>query len=393
MKRQIRKILTLVMILAGVTTSVFAQQGFGITKPDASALVDITSTTMGFLPPRMTDAQMAAIASPAEGLVVYNTTRHCMMYYSSGAWISFSVTSSAQLPVASAVSPYGSFALGGIVNVSYIYYQATGIAAGTPIYQWYSSPTGVDANKVALLDGTGNPYTNTVGAGKYLAVGVTPVTSTGIRGTEVMSPWYQVGIDCPGTMTVNHVTGWGAPLDKTVTYNVVSTTLGGSGPKCWITQNLGADHEATSATDGTEASAGWYWQFNRVQGYKHDGSTRLPSVWNPVTNEFSNWLLDNDPCALQLGAGWRLPTRAEWATAIGPWYDFTAAFNSVLKLHAAGLLNSDGSLGFRGSFGAYWSSTQYDASTGAYMGMNSGTSTMTYVVKDRGQSVRCLRDY
>ena len=40
----------------------------------ASAQVAIDSTTKGFLPPRMTTTQINAIASPAEGLVVYNTT-------------------------------------------------------------------------------------------------------------------------------------------------------------------------------------------------------------------------------------------------------------------------------------------------------------------------------
>jgi hypothetical protein len=41
--------------------------------PDASAQLDVNSTTAGFLPPRMTNAQMTAIASPADGLVVYCT--------------------------------------------------------------------------------------------------------------------------------------------------------------------------------------------------------------------------------------------------------------------------------------------------------------------------------
>jgi hypothetical protein len=31
-------------------------------------------------------------------------------------------------------------------------------------------------------------------------------------------------------------------------------------------QNLGADHQATSVDDATEAFAGGYWQFNRIQG-------------------------------------------------------------------------------------------------------------------------------
>ena len=48
--------------------------GLGTITPDASALLDVNSTTKGFLPPRMTTAQRAAISSPAKGLIIYNTT-------------------------------------------------------------------------------------------------------------------------------------------------------------------------------------------------------------------------------------------------------------------------------------------------------------------------------
>lgn len=47
--------------------------GFGTSTPNASARVQIDSTTQGLLPPRMTVAQRNAIASVAEGLVVYST--------------------------------------------------------------------------------------------------------------------------------------------------------------------------------------------------------------------------------------------------------------------------------------------------------------------------------
>jgi hypothetical protein len=41
--------------------------------PNASSVLDLVSTTKGFLPPRMTAAQRTAIASPAVGLMVYQT--------------------------------------------------------------------------------------------------------------------------------------------------------------------------------------------------------------------------------------------------------------------------------------------------------------------------------
>lgn len=51
-----------------------AQIGIGTPTPDASAMVDITSTVTGFLPPRMTTTERNAITTPAAGLMIYNTT-------------------------------------------------------------------------------------------------------------------------------------------------------------------------------------------------------------------------------------------------------------------------------------------------------------------------------
>jgi hypothetical protein len=52
----------------------------------ASALLELTSTTKGFLPPRLTSAQRDAIASPVAGLVVYNTTDNLLSFYNGTAW-------------------------------------------------------------------------------------------------------------------------------------------------------------------------------------------------------------------------------------------------------------------------------------------------------------------
>lgn len=58
-------------------TALFNNDGMSIGKngsaPVASALIEMTSTAKGFLPPRMTAAQAGAISSPAEGLLVYVT--------------------------------------------------------------------------------------------------------------------------------------------------------------------------------------------------------------------------------------------------------------------------------------------------------------------------------
>lgn len=65
-----------------------AQVGIGTTTPDSSSLLDISTTNKGFLAPRMTTAQRTAIASPADGLLVYDSTLKEFYYYNSAtpAW-------------------------------------------------------------------------------------------------------------------------------------------------------------------------------------------------------------------------------------------------------------------------------------------------------------------
>jgi hypothetical protein len=61
--------------------------GVGTSSPSASALLDITSTTQGFLPPRMNTTQRNAIASPATGLMIYNSTDNLVQAYNGTSWI------------------------------------------------------------------------------------------------------------------------------------------------------------------------------------------------------------------------------------------------------------------------------------------------------------------
>ena len=77
-----------VLALVVFTATTYAQVGIGTTNPNTSAALDITSTTKGLLPPRMTYAQRQAISSPATGLMIYCTD--CgngePQYYSGAEW-------------------------------------------------------------------------------------------------------------------------------------------------------------------------------------------------------------------------------------------------------------------------------------------------------------------
>lgn len=62
--------------------------GGGATAPEASAVLEVNSTTKGFLFPRMTSAQRLAIGTPATGLMVYQTdSREGVYIYKSFGWV------------------------------------------------------------------------------------------------------------------------------------------------------------------------------------------------------------------------------------------------------------------------------------------------------------------
>ncbi len=75
--------LTLVILLSlAVSSNVFSQNvavNSSGNDPDASAMLDVSSTNSGVLLPRMTTAQQNAIALPANGLLIYNSTTNSFM--------------------------------------------------------------------------------------------------------------------------------------------------------------------------------------------------------------------------------------------------------------------------------------------------------------------------
>lgn len=69
---------------AGTSLIASGQVGIGTNTPNASAIMDLTSSNMGMLTPRLSSAQIAAMTNFAVGLVVYNTTTNCFEYNTNG---------------------------------------------------------------------------------------------------------------------------------------------------------------------------------------------------------------------------------------------------------------------------------------------------------------------
>jgi Beta-propeller repeat len=54
--------------------------------PATSAMLDVSSTSKGFLPPRMNTTQRTTITSPTAGLVVFDTDKNQLFVYSNSTW-------------------------------------------------------------------------------------------------------------------------------------------------------------------------------------------------------------------------------------------------------------------------------------------------------------------
>jgi hypothetical protein len=264
---------------------------------------------------------------------------------------------------------------------------------------WSTSPNPTTANSyTANGSGTGSFTSNLTGLTPnthyYLRAYAINNAGTAYGGQRDFTTT-STGWICGDPITINHSAGNVAPVTKTVTYGTV-TNIPGETSKCWITRNLGADRQATSVSEAAEAPAGWYWQFNRKQGFKHDGTTRTPNTtWISSISENSEWQTANDPCTIELGSGWRIPTYTEWSNLdnAGSWNNWNGPWNSSLKLHASGILDpTDGSLEYRGSQGFFWSRSQFDNSNGRGLAFHSFLCSMYNVLKADGRALRCLRD-
>ena len=163
MKKILQLIVLVVMTIGAQSVSAQIKIGDNPGNIDPNAVLELESTTKGFLLPRMTTAQRLAITSPAEGMMVYDLTSNCTYIYraTGGAW--YSLCSADSLTASNGLTKIGrDVQLGGTLTKS------------TTI-----STNGTNTVTVAG-DGTNNP-----------------LTVTGLQG----------GVEADSIVTVNAATG------------------------------------------------------------------------------------------------------------------------------------------------------------------------------------------
>lgn len=98
-------------------------------QPDSSAMLDVSDTARGFLMPRLTATQQAAIVNPAPGLMIYNTTDSAFHFYDGNGWSNTNLGAKSILPVGSIIS-YG----GDTSAIPNGYLMCNGLSLDTGLY-------------------------------------------------------------------------------------------------------------------------------------------------------------------------------------------------------------------------------------------------------------------
>ncbi len=351
--------------------------------------------------------------SPAEGLVIYNTTSKCLQWYNGQGW--YDGCTGATYGIIGSLDCIGTSIMGTLISNI----ELSGVSTSVPYTEGNGrfhngqivTSTGVTGLTAILPAGT-----FAIGSGSiiYMITG-TPANS-GIA-SFALSIGGQI---CTLNITISALTVPNScnPSNPTAVVNVTNPITG----RIWMDRNLGANRAATSSFD--VESYGLLFQWGRgtdnhqcVNRYSGDGvTTSVNSVLNATVNvdnpshgEFiimnivnHDWRSPqnnnlwqgvssiNNPCP----SGYRLPTDSELDAERASWSTQNAdgAFASPLKLPAAGIRSyNTGLISSVGTEGYYWSSTV--SGTGARrLTFGSASAGLATTVRTAGRSVRCIKD-
>jgi len=143
------------------------------TAPDASAVLDLRSTSKGLLPPRLSAAQRDAIASPAAGLTIYNTDTNRLNTWNGRNWDQ--ALSASETPISASPQTYtvpGQYSYTVPVGIVSLAVEVAGARGG----DYSSTPGGAGGRALSTLSVTpGETLVLTVGGAGTVA----PTVGTG----------------------------------------------------------------------------------------------------------------------------------------------------------------------------------------------------------------------
>lgn len=193
---------------AGIITNT-QQWGIGTMTPATNAILDVSSTTMAAMLPRMTTAQRDLIGSPSASMIVYNTTTGVYNYHNGSSWGIFGETSigaSGDVQVSDAAGGF----LGSDLNV----------VGGT------MSLSG-SGSELLLLKNTGEIETIVANLALHASNGSGGTGSNGFDVTITAGNGSGTNPHAGGNIFLNPGVKFGANTDGNTAFNVLSATWNG----------------------------------------------------------------------------------------------------------------------------------------------------------------------
>ena len=401
--------LALYLFFALAASPLYGQATVGGTTSGSSAELDIQSTTGGLLPPRMTTAQRDAIATPAKGLLVFNTTLNCievnMGTPSAPAWGCLIPPNTVSAPSVMSTRVCRS---GTIAPITHTTTGATGIGTATGL------PSGLTAtwasNTITISGTVGTVSITTYNYTIPLTGGVDGGQATGtiiVAGNNTVSTISSplamavgramtvkthrttgaTGIGTPSGLPAGVTASWvsdtivlsGTPTAAAGTYNYTIQLTGGCGSvtasgqiilepadcgafvadgvwKVFKCHNLGADATANPFTPDWRLNGSYYqWGKSAVAAPAPTGSGSTQtneaavSGWSTTVAANGAWTdgsrTGSDPCP----SGFRVPTSAQWDSVINirlnPNSSFVGTWSASLTNYSYGLRIGSGNSG------------------------------------------------
>ena len=369
----------------------WGQKGMGTNSPDASAVLDLSSSSQGFLLPRMTESERDAISSPANGLIIFNTTTQDINYYdaSDSSWvgvgrvIKFTLTSTFTTSTNYRVTMTNLSDVTISPNFSTSDIAITGISGVTV--------TAVDDSSESIAPFASHSVNYTLSYGSSTAAAPLAIQSTYTYAAQTTSSTTNGGSNT-------------TLLSQGLFYDEVTSSTG----EVWLDRNLGAIQVATSSTD-SDAYGDLYQWGRAADGHQLRTSSTTATTAatdSPGHGDFildsTDWLTTrndtlwqgasgtNNPCP----SGYRIPTKTEFSaerTALSS-NNSAGAFASPLKLSIGGQrVATSGSISTVGLTAVYWSSSPYGENAYVFY-TNSSNAGVTSFIRSNGTSVRCIKD-
>ncbi|NRT14024.1 hypothetical protein HNP99_000349 [Flavobacterium sp. 28A] len=209
-----------------------AQVGIGTVTPDATAVLDVSSTTKGMLTPRMTTTQRNAITTPANGLMVYDTTLKSFYYYeaTTSLWLPMNSVAGASDRLnfkrikstdvlATVLAAEKTAGLGGkyLLNTNTLYEINGTINLDLPIDLNDAYVIGLDTNEDKLVKAMGALFTGKGGSIKGLTLQATVGAVFTLTGGSTESLIFR---DCVvvNSQSIGTISGFGLVFSSIVQY-------------------------------------------------------------------------------------------------------------------------------------------------------------------------------